>query len=110
MLVKYIREKTKEDIEKGYKGKPTGVIVAINKDHIGWSLCNSKDNFNRNLGKDIAIGRAKKYKITEIEFENIDFSTNIAIRYTHKRIGCINKKVYEEIHKMIELANKWEFK
>lgn len=54
MLVKYVRNK---------KGQRVGVVVAIDKNRIGWSKCNfSKgDRFDRERGKFIAQKRAEKY-------------------------------------------------
>jgi len=55
MLIKYVRDKNRNLV---------GVVVAIGRDQIGWSKCNFKkgDRFNKDLGKQIAIARAKKYK------------------------------------------------
>lgn len=40
------------------KGKKFGVVVAIDKDILGWSLCNKRDRFNKEKGLAIALGRA----------------------------------------------------
>jgi len=50
MLVKYLRNKS---------GKMVGVVVAIDKDKVGMSLCSPKDVFNKEFGKMVAVGRAK---------------------------------------------------
>lgn len=41
------------------KREPIGCIVAIDKDSIGISLLNPKDEFNKKIAKNIAIGRAE---------------------------------------------------
>jgi hypothetical protein len=48
---------------------PCGVLVATGKGQIGWSLCNSNDQFDPERGKSIAEARAGLYgnrSITEI--------------------------------------------
>lgn len=76
MLIKYIRTPFKFKLKPHCKVKfdndlndyftlvgndPIGVIVAISKDEVGWSLCNSKDTFEKKLGKAIAENRAIDY-------------------------------------------------
>jgi len=41
------------------QGQKIGVLVALNKDQIGWSRVSKKDQFNRHLGRTIATGRAR---------------------------------------------------
>lgn len=60
ILINYIREKSFLDELMGYKGIPKGVMVALDKDHIGYSLCNPKDRWNKKLGLTIAKNRAEK--------------------------------------------------
>lgn len=62
MLVNYIREKSEHDEILGYKGVPIGVVVALDKDHFGYSLCCPKDKWDKKLGKQIAINRAEQGK------------------------------------------------
>ncbi len=59
MLIKYIRDK---------KDAKVGVVVALDQEHIGYSLCNKShgDKFDREKGLSIAIGRAEKNPITII--------------------------------------------
>jgi len=54
MLIKYVRDKNHRRI---------GVVVAIDKNRIGWSKCNFSmgDKFNKDRGKFIAKKRAEKY-------------------------------------------------
>ena len=67
ILINYIREKSVEDEIYGYKGVPKGVLVALDKNHIGYSLCNPKDRWNKKLGLLIAKNRAEK----GIDIENL---------------------------------------
>ena len=48
MLVKYLRD----------GNRPIGCIVAVDRDHVGFSLCNDRDHFNRIRAKEIAERRA----------------------------------------------------
>lgn len=51
MLVEYVR----------YHEKPVGCVVALDRHRIGWSQCRTElDNFNKKMGKKIAVGRAEK--------------------------------------------------
>lgn len=40
------------------RGKKIGVVVAIGDGILGWSLCNSKDEFDKEKGLSIALSRA----------------------------------------------------
>lgn len=51
MLIQYIRNK---------KGHRIGIVVAIDKDKIGWSLCKKNDVFDLTFGIDMAVVRAKE--------------------------------------------------
>lgn len=59
MLLKYVKNR---------KGQRIGVVLAIGKDKIGWSKCNFSmgDKFDREKGRDIALGRAEKYNYTPL--------------------------------------------
>lgn len=74
MLIKYIRTPKKYIPQVGINpdgapyayfkvvgGDPIGVIVAIDRDRIGWSLCNKKDTFDKQIGLRIALNRAEFY-------------------------------------------------
>jgi len=52
-LIKYVRNKN---------GHPRGVLVAISKNCIGFSLCSKRDKFNKEAGKKIALIRAHSEK------------------------------------------------
>ncbi len=51
-IIQYVRR----DDDK----RPIGVVVATDKEKIGIALCNPKDNWDKELGLEIAVGRAKK--------------------------------------------------
>lgn len=57
MIYKYIRDQ---------KQNRVGVVVALDNEHIGYSLCNRShgDHFDKLKGLEIAIGRAEKHPIT----------------------------------------------
>lgn len=57
MLIKYVRNKERQRI---------GVVVAIDRNRIGWSKCNFSmgDRFDKERGKYIAQKRAEKYVYT----------------------------------------------
>ena len=73
MLINYIRTPRKQEakivrkdgitstviVEKG--NNPYGVIVAINRNQVGWAMCSPKDFYNKNLGLEIALNRAEHY-------------------------------------------------
>ena len=73
MLINYIRTPRKQEakivrkdgitstviVEKGYN--PYGVIVATNRNQVGWAMCSPKDFYNKNLGLEIALNRAEYY-------------------------------------------------
>lgn len=67
MIIKYLREK--KSSEKG-KGKPVGVIVALSKYKIGFSLCNKKDKWDKEFGVASAKYNAK-YKKLDTCIENL---------------------------------------
>lgn len=49
VLIKYIRTKW---------NKPIGVVVAVDRNKIGWSACHKNDQWDREKAKTIAIERA----------------------------------------------------
>jgi len=74
MLIKYIRTLKKYVPQVGINpdgnpyaylkevgGDPIGIIVSTARNQVGWSLCNKKDQFNKQIGKLIAINRADYY-------------------------------------------------
>lgn len=59
MLIRYIRDRHYNKV---------GVVVALEKDQIGWSLCHTTlgDRFDRAKGLTIAISRAEKHPVNII--------------------------------------------
>jgi hypothetical protein len=48
---------------------PYGMVVALNKNQLGYSVCHSKlDKYNDTIGEKIAIGRAKSAKKTNAKY------------------------------------------
>ena len=48
---------------------PFGMVVALNKDQLGYSICHSElDNYNDELALKIAISRAESHKDTNADF------------------------------------------
>jgi len=95
MLIKYIREKA----DKG-KGKPIGVIVALDKNKIGWSLCSKKDSWSKDLGIKIAKGRAEKGKEVYLQLEKM-LVDGFANTY---------KTLKKDIEKMLEIVERYEIR
>jgi len=65
ILVNYLRKSapksdptTSKDGKR--RGRPFGVIVAIDKDKIGWSICHNVDRWSREVAIKRAAGRAMK--------------------------------------------------
>ena len=73
MIKRYLRH---ED------GRPFGVVVVDESNHIGWSLCSPLDHFNKKRGEQIAINRLGRDWIAEIE----------ARRPVHKECYKVNVK------------------
>ena len=88
MLVKYVRDK---------KGQRIGVVVAIDKDKIGWSKCNfSKgDKFDKKRGRYIAEKRAEKYIYTWPRFLGV-----------HR----VPRVLHEDFLNMVERADNYFWK
>lgn len=73
LLIEYYRDKNRN---------PIGVVVATNKDVVGWSLCHIKaiyyhpsDKFDKKLGLNIAIQRADKASAMS-ESEKVEYYTS----------------------------------
>lgn len=61
------------------KGKKRGIVVAIGNGIIGWSLCNSEDEFDKAKGLDLALKRAKiaaqlNYRERRSFYQKVPFS------------------------------------
>ena len=60
MLIRYVREFPKFD-ESGKivsRGNPIGCVVALDADHIGYTICNPCDPFKKEYARNLAAGRA----------------------------------------------------
>ena len=94
MLISYVRNPDNNE--------RIGVIVAISVDNIGWSQCNKKDKFDKERGKEIALGRAMygtKKKPAFVKVSHIGFVKK-------KLIGRVNL-IEMEIEKMRERAKRY---
>jgi len=123
VLITYIRDKNR---------RPTGIVVAIDPEHLGWSLWNRKkkkyvsndekksviiirDKWNREEGFNRALGRAKlglnwvkelkkEYRISK----NIDFLEDITMnRNIEKKHPRIFFDLIPHLFKMRERAEKY---
>ena len=71
---------------KDKHGHRRGVVYAVGKGEVGWSLCNHLDRFNRDLGIKIAQGRAINGFKDEIPNE---------VRYTYEKMKDRAKRYYK---------------
>ena len=99
MLIHYIRTPKKKRAVIDYKmdnrcgariietgGDPIGVIVAIDKNKVGWSLCSPRDKFNKERGKMVAQRRAEAYGTdSQKVFENAPYSIILDIQKMYER-------------------------
>lgn len=99
MLIRYIRTPKKKRAVIDYKmdnhygtriietgGDPIGVIVAIDKNKVGWSLCSPRDKFNKERGKMVAQRRAEAYGTdSQKVFENAPYSIILDIQKMYER-------------------------
>jgi hypothetical protein len=53
-----------------------GVVIAIDANNVGWSLCNKRDKFNKEKGLFIALNRAIKSSYTS-EDEVLNLSEKV---------------------------------
>jgi hypothetical protein len=65
IIISYLRNRTPlnpatSEVANKERGRPFGAIVAIDKDHIGWSLCHRYDSWDREKAVKIAAGRAMR--------------------------------------------------
>jgi hypothetical protein len=86
VLIKYVRDKSR---------KPIGMVVAVKQEKepftLGWSLCNKKDKWNRDIAKKIAIGRAY----------NISHRDEVFTYYD------VPESLHDEVHNMNVRANRY---
>lgn len=69
MLVKYVRD---------IIGNPVACVVAVGPRQVGWSVKHQKDQFNKDIAKKIAKGRAIQGSATHLPNRNMwDYDMNI---------------------------------
>lgn len=102
VLVEYVREEDKKTpilvlTNEGLvnsvmieKGKVKGMVIAIGDGIIGWSLCNKKDTFNKEIAIDIAMKRALVAKGLSLKsrssfYSRLPFSLNEAFNKMEER-------------------------
>lgn len=103
MLIKYIRtpKRYEPKVEiltdgqpraylKEIGGNPIGVVISPEKGKVGWSLCNKKDTFNKEIGKKIALNRADFYG------SNIEWIMKI-----------VPKSIIDDVIEMYERSEKY---
>lgn len=82
--------------------KPFATIVAVDKDFIGVSICNPKDNFNRQRGIQIAMNRA--FVKMPPEFED-DFPNRWV--YKNKEFKKVGEIILTELENMKVRSRKY---
>lgn len=97
---------------KDYKGKPIGCVVAVDRGKIGWSVCHTKDNFNKEMGRKIALDRANKnvlYNryVSRNSSYDMDSYIDYLIEKTKKPEMYKTHKVSKTMKKMNERAKKY---
>jgi hypothetical protein len=95
MLVQYLYDRLYEPVNIK---RPFGCIVALGKDHIGVSLCHPKDQFCKNIGRELAKKRA-------CAKANIPLAPQNAIVH----LDATNKRDYvrQQVNAMAERASKY---
>jgi len=76
MIFEYVRNKY---------GHRLGIVCAIEKKDIGWSLCQKQDEFNKDFGLMIAKGRAIKSKINDKKIPRSIYPLVLKMRERAKR-------------------------
>lgn len=82
------------------KGKLKGVVMAIERDTYGWSLCSVKDNFDKILGLNIAYNRALKAKTMNAE-EKVEYYSKVP-----KSLIPLLRKIDERAYKYYKDDNR----
>ena len=119
ILVEFVRKNGYQKLNKETgkwnkdrkKAQRVGVVVAIDRNHIGWAKChNGMDEYTNERGMKIAIGRAVKYKIENILFEKTEDGWYNAYNEgttSGKLIGLVGQQMYNAIMTMKERAEKY---
>lgn len=82
VIIQYIRDEEKN---------PFGVVVAEGRNEIGFSLCNPVDHWNRNIGLDIAFGRAEKKSVSE-QLQDISIHNSEKRQKVHNIIRTVQER------------------
>lgn len=85
-IIEYVRDEEKN---------PFGVVVAKDKNEIGFSLCNPIDSWNKHIGLSIAFGRADK--------KSLDDQISEITIYDY----CRRERLYNTIYSVKERAKKY---
>ena len=62
LTTKDIKNPVLIEYKRNSKGMPIGVVIAIEKDCVGWSLCHEWDTYQKEVGIDHAIRKALSAK------------------------------------------------
>ena len=113
VLVEYIREFPVDERHEPFgsffddnftKGKPIGCVVAISPTQIGYSFCCPKDQFCKQRGRSIAVGRAEKGTVTKVPSRIVDCLSDNS--YNFKWI-TLKEVLDKKIEEMKERAKKY---
>lgn len=100
MLVRYIRQ----------NNKLIGVVVALEKDNIGWSVCRQGERFSKKLALAIAIGRAHvgSSSVPPVRKQKVELITPIKMDGGVKTVQLVNVDVVgDALSCMIDRANRY---
>ncbi len=90
-LVQYVRNR---------KNQKIGVVVATDKERLGWSLCCKTDRFDKERGLQIAIGRATKFEMKHLDsmyqYEHYKTAVPDSVRPTIIKVLKRAKVYYKE--------------
>lgn len=87
-IIQYVRKEDK---------RPIGVVVATDRDKIGIALCSPKDEWNKEIGIQIAVGRAEKVPC-ETQLDNLipyNQEKGIELVYTFNSVKKRAEKYYK---------------
>jgi hypothetical protein len=96
-LIKYVRDR---------KGRPFACVAAVDRDKVGYSICHTKDNFDKSFGRRVAIERAKKFPRNSFEslFEENPEKIVMGTRFPSKyKLHEVSK----ELKSMLERSRKY---
>lgn len=94
MLVRHIRS--------AWDRSPVATIVAVDRDHIGISVCCGRDHFSKKIGREIAAGRARFGVAAKIPNRYVMYDTEEAFD-----ICELKDIISQEYEAMVERARKY---